>query len=107
MALRKKLTGLLTAALVLGGAGAAQLAAAGPAAAQPPCSRSWTASSGQVQCQDFEQYRVLVDCAHDGVPYWVYGPEVTTGAISMASCNSGDQLATPTTPYASVYWEDL
>jgi hypothetical protein len=105
MALRTKLTGLATAALVLGGAGAAQLAAAGPAAAQPPCIRQWTSNSGAVVCPDLGTYRVAVNCVHAGVPYWVEGPVVETGEFSQARCDSGDLLANQATPIRSVVWE--
>jgi hypothetical protein len=107
MALRRKLIGLATVALVLGGAGAAQLAAAGTAVAQPPCSRGWTNNSGMVVCPDLDSYRVDISCSHAGVQYWVYGPAVGMGDISLARCNDGDLLSNQATPGQSVVWEAL
>ncbi|GAA1258646.1 hypothetical protein GCM10009665_56010 [Kitasatospora nipponensis] len=108
MALPKKLTGILVAALVLGGSGAAQLAAAAPAAAYPPCYLAADGDNGgEALCMDVPAYRVVLSCTHDGAPYAVHGPIGGYGDESDAVCNDGDTLANLTTPRLSVSWEGL
>jgi hypothetical protein len=107
MAFRRKLTGIAAAALLLGGAGVAQLAAAGPAAAEPACRTGWTSETGQVACSDIERYQVVISCAHAGVPYWVYGEEAGPGGISQAVCHPGDLLSNQADPSQSVGWNEF
>ncbi|MFF2147151.1 hypothetical protein [Kitasatospora sp. NPDC058190] len=108
MAIRRGLVGLAAAGMVLAGGGAAQLAVAGPAAAQPPCHRSVMGpnTGGQVMCPNFEVFRAAVYCSHAGTAYTNYGNWVTAGNISDAWCNSGDKLQNSAYPLYSVSWEE-
>ncbi|MCC9308853.1 hypothetical protein LN042_17465 [Kitasatospora sp. RB6PN24] len=107
MALRKRAAGLLAAGAMLAATGLTQLALAGPAAAMPPCERSWTNSSGEVICPGYANYRADIECVHAGTPYWVYGEAVSAGQLATADCNFGDQLKNATAPTETVYWEIL